>query len=306
MALAVRDATPADIEALANLVFASFRQVADEHHAYTFTGSSLERSRAIVSEAVAAGHVVALIAESSAGSAAEGFAALIALSGSAFMLDTVAVAVGSQSKGSGRIIVEAALQRAIAETGSNGHSADACEVRLMVDSYNMRALALYSRCGFVVTGTVAVMELPASHGVEQEEKPSYSVRAMTAEDMEECKALAWQVASLDSSGELAGHLSEGKVVLSESGQIVGYCSRVMMTGHLVCASKEAAMAVLGWVGRQPAVPGETRQLIVPLQQYPDLAQWMLGSGWRATKTLLQMSHGPCGHTDQNGVYFPMC
>lgn len=306
MSLTVREASPDDVEVLADLVFASFRQVADKHHAYTFTGSSRERSRAIVAEAVAAGHVVALIATNSEG-VAEGFAALLALSTSTFMLDTVAVAVGSQCKGSGRQIVEAAIAQAISQATSQGHEGDDCEVRLLVDSYNMPALALYSRCGFAVTGTVAVLELPAdTRKAGQEEESAFCVRSMSVADVEECTALARRLASLDAAGELAGHLAEAAVVLGSSGRVVGYCSRPMITGHLVCEDKAAAMALLGWMGRQAASPGEARQLVVPLQQYPDLAQWMLGSGWRAVKTLLQMSHGRCGQIDPTAVYFPMC
>lgn len=296
----IRDAVEGDISQCADVVFASFSQLAERHRAFSFTAQSRENSLAIVAESVLDPQSIALVAVDAQSNEVIGLVAC----GADFGIHIVAVAVGRQSQGLGRTLVEAALAR-----GGEGAARTA---HLTVDSYNSTALALYLRCGFQVRGALEVMELPA--GRTEPPDPELSrpdtellVRGARPEDIAACTALA-RASGLEPADELSAHLSEARVVCRGE-QLVGYCTRFSMDGHLLCAGVAEAQALLraaAATAAAAAAGAKRPMLCVPMETQPELARWMVEHGWRCVKTLLAMANGAVAPPAPGVALFPRC
>eukprot|EP00658_Telonema_sp_P-2_P060186 TRINITY_DN49173_c0_g1_i1.p1 TRINITY_DN49173_c0_g1~~TRINITY_DN49173_c0_g1_i1.p1 ORF type:complete len:255 (+),score=37.45 TRINITY_DN49173_c0_g1_i1:105-869(+) len=229
-----------------------------------------------------------------------------------FEVCPVAAAVGAPS-GIGRLLMETALDRAREITRAAGHGPEACLVELTVDVYNMPALGLYLKLGFVARGTLAVMRF---EGDQQDESTEIyvsetEVRAMTVQEIDGCADLARTMLGLDPTNALSEQFSNPgdapapTVVFDASTkEVLGYCSGLNMTGHLVASSDHAAQAL---VARGEAMSGQcgvVPMVCVPLEQQAKMSEWMVHRGWKLRKLLLSMSLGPYVDCPASAVYFP--
>lgn len=304
----------ADIDAAASVVYTSFRRIADANNAFSFTASSKGQSRNIVNSSWRNESGITLVAASASDDAELlGFIAVQRM-GTAWDLGPVAVSIDYQARGVGRALVTAIIDQ-VERSREQGSL-----IFLTVDTFNVGALALYCSCGFTVRAPVVVMEL--SRAVpppnEQRSADDQHVRLALPADLADCAALSWASAQVDLSQDVQKHLPHTRVLLSPSGELLGYCTRFDMSGHLIASTREAAQALLCAAESDDHLPSSSPaeelgdlgppRICVPVQQQPELTRWMLARGWRCVKSLLLMTRG--AYTlppDTSGaVFFPQC
>ena len=141
---------------------------------------------------------------------------------------------------------------------------------------------------------------------EHPHRVCYAVKANS--NLAVLQVLAQACAGFDivSGGELERVLRAGARVLrtGPGGSLLGYCTEFDMSGHLVAVNAVAAKELLRAAEQQSATPPP--RICVPVQEHPELVQWMLSRGWQLKKALLMMAHGPYTPPNEGAVFFPQC
>ena len=283
----VRHATAADVPAASSIVYTAFRTIADRHAAFNFTAQSLEHATSIIASCVARKDCVSLVATS--GDEILGFVASTPIGERLYDLGPIAVSVDKQASGIGRALVQAALKHSKGTT------------QLTVDTYNAQALALYCRCKFDVSGTLAVCERTRLTPKDPATYPGLVVRRAEASDLDACAQLAERCANTDMSSEITAHAGNAWVVTQDD-VVLGYCAALDMSGHSVFLGATAAEALLGAAG-----PDLERPMVcVNLAANREFARWMFENGWRVVKTLLLMSNRALAEPAPDAVVLPRC
>jgi predicted N-acetyltransferase YhbS len=136
MSIIVRDATPADQSATAEVIFNAFHHL-DERHDIPPYMSSMEEANIVASRLYGIPKIHGYVAEEDGQVIGVGF--LHDLGEAGMGISPLAVSPNSQSRGAGQSILERMIERA------RGAS-----IRLLQDSFNNATLAIYARYGFVV------------------------------------------------------------------------------------------------------------------------------------------------------------
>ena len=127
----------------------------------------------------------------------------------------------------------------------------------------------------------------------------------TPSDLDDCAALARASTSIDLSEDVRKHLEHARVLRTgPGGSLLGYCTEFDMSGHLVAVNVVAAKELLRAAEQQSATPPP--RICVPVQEHPELVQWMLSRGWQFKKALLMMAHGSYTPPSEGAVFFPQC
>ena len=186
----------------------------------------------------------------------------------------LAVDPASQEAGVGRLLMGAVVDRA---TSQNARG-----VRLVTAAGNPKSLVLYSKSGFAVRGTMAVVSgKPSAHLSKEHE-----VRPATRDDLAECDVLCDSVHGHDRSGELSDAIGAGTATVAiKGGRVTGYSSSIGSMGHCVGETNADLIALItsadGFSGRGPLVPADNTELLL----------WCLEHGMRVQHQVMLMSQG---------------
>jgi len=278
----LREATPDDAPAVAQIVFDAFGDIHDQH--------GFQRDFPAIEAAV--GMMEAWIPHPSVwGIVAEADGRIV---GSNFLderdpirgVGPITVDPTGQNSGVGRRLMEAVLER----------GRDAAGIRLLQDGFHMRSLSLYQSLGFDVKEPTGVISgKPRSGPVEGVE-----VRPLTGDDLEECGALCERVHGFPRIGDLRDSLHAGAAFAAvRDGQITAYASNVAFwqMNHGVAEGDDDMKALL--LGAA-AAGGAPVSFLVPLRS--PLFGWCLDEGLRLVKPMNLMALGE--YQEPRGSWFP--
>ena len=193
-----------------------------------------------------------------------------------------------QSKGAGRKLMEAVIERGRASKG----------IRLVQDSFNMASLSLYAGLGFDVKEPLVLIE-----GEIKGDVPSgIEVRPLKEEDIEGCAELCRKAYGFERTGELKNIPPPfSSFVAVRAGRVTAYAAapHFWVLNHAVAESEEDMRALLTGAGnlsdRQPI------SLLLPTRQ-TDLFRWCLRKGMRAVKPMTLMAMGE--YREPGACYLP--
>jgi predicted N-acetyltransferase YhbS len=278
----VREATPDDAPAIAQIVFDAFGDVHDQHR-FPRDFPALEAAVGMMQGWTAHPSIWGVVAE------VDG-----RIVGSNFLderdpirgVGPITVDPTGQNSGVGRKLMDVVLER----------GKDATGIRLLQDGFHMRSLSLYESLGFDVKEPTAVAAgVPRSGRVDAVE-----VRPLVADDLEECGALCERVHGFPRSGDLGDVLQAGGAFVAvRDGGITAYASNVgfWQMNHGVAESDDAMTALL--LGAAAAT-GAPLSFLVPLRA--PLFRWALGEGLRLVKPMNLMALGE--YQEPRGSWFP--
>ena len=278
----LREATPADVEACAQILFEAFGGIHD-HHRFPRDFPVLEAATGLMGNWIPHPSVWGVVAE------VDG-----RIVGSNFLderspirgVGPITVDPEGQNAGVGRRLMEAVLERGEGAPG----------IRLLQDGFHMRSLSLYASLGFDVKEPVVVVSgSPSSGPIDGVE-----VRALGEDDLDQCEALCKQVHGFERTNELRDAIQAFKpFVAVRDGRITAYASSMIFwpMNHGVAESQEDMQALL--VGAAAAV-NEPVAFLVPLRS--GLFRWCLGEGLRLVKPMNLMALGE--YQEPRGSWYP--
>lgn len=200
-----------------------------------------------------------------------------------------AVAPGEQSRGVGRLLTEAVIDRARGATG----------IRLCQDAHNAVSLSLYASLGFEVKEPLVIVGgTPAGPPPGELE-----VRPLAEAHVPACEALYRQVHGVTRTNELAdavrGPMHEPFGVFRE-GRLVAYASSTSMwpTAHAVA---ESARDLQGLLLGAHAATDKPLSFLLPVRQ-ASLLRWCLTQGLRVIKPINLMAMG--AYEEPRGAWYP--
>jgi predicted N-acetyltransferase YhbS len=280
--MTLRDATPADAEACAQIVFDAFGAIHD-HHRFERDFPVLEAAAQMMGAWIPHPSVWGVVAEKDG-----------RIVGSNFLderspirgVGPITVDPEGQNAGVGRRLMEAVIERGAGAPG----------IRLLQDAFHMRSLCLYESLGFDVKEPVAVTAgKPRSAPVDGVE-----VRPLAEADIEECGALCERVHGFPRTNELPDALhAMTPFVAVRDGRITAYSTSVSFwpMNHGVAETDDDMRALL--LGAAAAT-GEPLAFLVPLRS--PLFRWSLSEGLRLVKPMNVMAMGE--YQEPRGSWFP--
>jgi len=278
----LREPTPADTEACAQIVFDAFGGIHD-HHRFERDFPVLEAATQMMSAWIPHPSVWGVVAEKDG-----------RIVGSNFLderspirgVGPITVDPEGQNAGVGRRLMEAVIERGEGAPG----------IRLLQDAFHMRSLCLYESLGFDVKEPVAVTTgKPRSGPVDGVE-----VRPLAHADIEECGELCERVHGFPRTNELPDALhAMTPFVAVRDGRITAYSTSVSFwpMNHGVAETEDDMHALL--LGAAAAT-GEPLAFLVPLRS--PLFRWSLSEGLRLVKPMNVMAMGE--YHEPRGSWFP--
>lgn len=280
--MTLREPTPADTEACAQIVFDAFGGIHD-HHRFERDFPVLEAATQMMSAWIPHPSVWGVVAEKDG-----------RIVGSNFLderspirgVGPITVDPEGQNAGVGRRLMEAVIERGEGAPG----------IRLLQDAFHMRSLCLYESLGFDVKEPVAVTTgKPRSGPVDGVE-----VRPLAQADIEECGELCERVHGFPRTNELPDALhAMTPFVAVRDGRITAYSTSVSFwpMNHGVAETEDDMHALL--LGAAAAT-GEPLAFLVPLRS--PLFRWSLSEGLRLVKPMNVMAMGE--YHEPRGSWFP--
>ncbi|BDU73192.1 GNAT family N-acetyltransferase [Mesoterricola silvestris] len=200
-------------------------------------------------------------------------------------LGPITVDPGAQNAGTGRRLMEAALER---ERGRG-----AAGVRLVQAAFHNRTMALYASLGFEVREPLSCMQgRTRTRGL-----PGCEVRPARPEDLDACDALALRVHGHQRRGDLERMIHAGQARLVErEGRITGYASALAFSGH---ATAEETLDLKALLASADGFQGPG--ILVPTRN-ADLFRWCLAEGLRVVQPMTLMSVG--WYQEPAGAWLP--
>jgi predicted N-acetyltransferase YhbS len=280
--ITLREPTPADIAACAQIVFDAFGDIHD-HHRFERDFPVLEAATQMMSGWIPHPAIRGVVAERDG-----------RVIGSNFLderdpirgVGPITVDPTGQNAGVGRMLMETVLEWGQGAPG----------IRLLQDAFHMRSLCLYESLGFDVKEPVAVTTgKPRSAPVDDVE-----VRSLTEEDLDECGALCERVHGYPRTGDLRDAMHGfAPFVALRDGRIVAYASSVTFwpMNHGVAERDEDMTALL--LGAAAAVD-DPLAFLVPLRS--PLFRWSLSERLRLVKPMNLMALGK--YQEPRGSWYP--
>ena len=283
MEIELRPAAPADAPAASRIVYEAFKGIADRH-AFPPAFVTPEVAERVVTLLLGLPAMWSRVAVSDGRP-----------SGVIFLdegdpirgVAVVAVDPGAQRRGTGRRLMEAALERARGAPG----------VRLIQEAYNAQSMGLYASLGFTVREPLVRMTgLPRSGP-----PPGFGIREMTAGDLEACGRLQERVHGFTRTEDLRDALRYFAPFVCERGGRITACTYSVHAGILawgVGETEEDLRALLLGVAR---AAGEPFAFHLPTRQ-AGLFRFCLEEGLRIEKPLTLMALGD--YREPRGAFFP--
>jgi predicted N-acetyltransferase YhbS len=274
-----------DVDAAARIAFEAFAGIADRHR-FPRDFPTVEVARGLVAAFIEHPSIWGLVAERDGRVVGSNF---IDERGPVRGVGPITVDPGAQAGGVGRLLMEAALDRADSTAS----------VRLLQDSFNTSSLALYTSLGFeVVEQTVLVAGVPVGqHDTDVE------VRALVAADLDACEQLSIAVLGFERTAELLDALDAPgltPVVAVRDGHIVACATTFADFGaaHAVAESEDDLFAL---VAGAVTLHGPPASFLLPLHQHT-LVRRCLEAGLRFVKPMTYMATG--SYRRPHGAWIP--
>lgn len=299
-----------DLDACTRVIYDSFKENADRYKVYIDTVRDPSHTRGILDSSIKDSHSIVLLAKMRAQSSpckhsdeAFGVAVILCHNAPVFGLGPLGISPNVQSRGIGSQLMTEVLNvcHAHCEEGSKP------SVRLVVDSFNVDAMALYIKSGFQChTQLLAIQLRPSVFPVglsAQVSKGELLVETMKEEHVAACCDLS-KLAKIDRSKELPlkALCLDSKVVVDSTG-VVGYSTGLNFGGHSVAKSLFVMQCLV-------AAQEEDCVFICPADE-GELIQWILDTcRGRLVKTMCLMCWGgyetPSTSATCGGIYLPTC
>jgi GNAT superfamily N-acetyltransferase len=278
----LRGPKPEDAQRLGEICYGAFRALS-EGHGFPADFPSVEAAVGLMGMVTAVPFVYGVVAEDAGGS----------VLGSNFLWTMDAVA------GVGPITVDPASQNAsVGKAMMNDVLRHADEngflsVRLVQAAFHNRSLSLYTKLGFNTVEPLSLMQGPKIGA----EIAGYSVRPMTAEDLDGVEAVCRRVHGISRRNEAADAMQQGTAkVVEHDGRITGYATVLGFFGHSVGESNEDLQALIAEAD-QFAGNG----FLLPTRN-GDLMRWCFEHGLRIVEPLNLMSRGI--YQEPRGAFLP--
>jgi ribosomal protein S18 acetylase RimI-like enzyme len=283
VAVVLRPAVPADAAACGAVIHAAFEAI-DRRHGFAPVFDTPEAAASTAALFIRLAALHGIVAEDDG-----------AVTGVVFLdegdpiraIALVAVDPAAQSRGIGRRLMEAALERAGPAVG----------VRLVQEAFNGHAMALYASLGFAVKELLVSARGRPRHGPPA----GTAVRAVTAADLDECAALHRRVHGVARTADLADGLElfTARAVV-RAGRIVAvsylFHGRGIAWG--VAETDDDLHALV--LALAAEAPGPVR-FNLPVRD-TGLLRWALAEGFRLERPLTLMARG--WYQDPRGPWFP--
>eukprot|EP00746_Dinoflagellata_sp_MGD_P053109 gnl/MRDRNA2_/MRDRNA2_234303_c0_seq1.p1 gnl/MRDRNA2_/MRDRNA2_234303_c0~~gnl/MRDRNA2_/MRDRNA2_234303_c0_seq1.p1 ORF type:complete len:378 (-),score=70.79 gnl/MRDRNA2_/MRDRNA2_234303_c0_seq1:58-1035(-) len=314
--ICIRPLAAADVDKVAEVVYASFRAAADAAGCFNYTAQSPEFTRKLVASWLENKDIYGAVASHEEGGSPIGSSFLLQRGPTFFGYGPLNVAQSAQGHGVGRALLADALSKAGSES----------VVRLVMDSYNNKAFALYFSMDFAFVMPLIVLGWSnAKMNTKDDEcsrnakrqKSLKGVSNMCEGDIEACTALAARVCGHRGSRrqEIEQALRDGAqgcfVMKDNDGCIQAYTTALTMGGHTAACDAASAIAFLrdatALLNSQDST--SKPQILCPLMgtgPHKELLEWCLREGgWSVVKQMLLMEHGgdPVQES-KTGVFIP--
>lgn len=285
MDMIIRPAGHADADACGHICYEAFKAV-NERHGFPLPFPSMEAAAHRVGTFIRHPSFFGVVAESGDDGQIVGFS-FLSERDPIRAVGPVAIDPAVQSRGIGRRLMEAVLERA---RGARG-------VRLLQDAFNMQSLALYASLGFEARELVVTLTgVPTSPPL-----PGWEVRSLTEADLPACAALHERVHGYPRTNELREALSAGlPVVALRDGQVRAYMATptLWLANHGVSETEEHMQALI--LGAAPTV-GAPLSFLLPIRR-ATLFRWCLSQSFRAIRPMTLMTMGE--YQEPQGAYVP--
>jgi GNAT superfamily N-acetyltransferase len=281
-AVTLRPAAPDDAEACARIIFRAFRNISGAHgfpSDFATEKDALDLARAFIVDPSIFGIVAAQNGR---------------IVGSNFLWEAdsvravgpITVEPGAQSKGIGRRLMQAVIER----------SGDA-PIRLVKAAYNTQSISLYASLGLDVKEPLLQLT-----GTPRCATPAgLIVRPMELADIPACDALCEATHGIARRHELmqAAH-KFGPMVVERGGRITGYASApgFWLMNHGVAETETDLMTLLSGAA---AATGQPVSLLLPHRQ-AELFRRALEAGMRVIQPMTLMAMGR--YREPRGAWFP--
>jgi predicted N-acetyltransferase YhbS len=282
-ALQIREATPADTDAIARIMYEAFTRF-QESHGFASDFPNIEAATGLAASQIADPTTYAIVATSKG-----------RVVGSNFLTEgdpirgvgPISVDPDLQNAGVGRRLMQAVLER-----GTPVHG-----VRLLQDTFNTKSMALYASLGFRVREPVVVMTGRAS----DELRSGSFVRPMTPADLIASDNLARRVHGYARATELRSAYNTGTPVVLERGcKVVAYMTmpNFWLLNHGVAETQnDLRDLVLG----ASAASTEPISFLAPTRN-AEFFHWCLRQGFSVVKPMTLMTRGD--YNEPRGGWFP--
>ncbi|HJS51046.1 MAG TPA: GNAT family N-acetyltransferase [Pyrinomonadaceae bacterium] len=280
--ISLRTGRPDDAEALGRICYEAFVAIA-EAHSFPPDFPAPEVSTGLISMLLSRPDVYSVVAVNAQGKTV----------GSNFLWESdtvsgvgpVTVDVNVQNSSYGRALMEDVIRR----SDEQGHPS----IRLVQAAFHSRSLSLYTKLGFDTVEPLSNIQ-GAPLGIKIE---GYTVRKMTASDLEAVDAVAYRVHGHTRHNEVSGAIEQGTAyVVEHGGRITGYTTGVGFFGHSVGETNLDLQALIGAAENFPG-PG----FLLPTRN-SELLRWCLSRGLRIVQPLTLMSRGL--YQEPRGAFLP--
>jgi hypothetical protein len=197
----------------------------------------------------------------------------------------VTVQTGTQNRGVGRWLMEAAMDRA-STRGASG-------VRLVQAAFHNRSFSLYTSLGFDVREPLCCLQ----GKTRARSVAGCEVRRATPADENACNALSRRVHGFERGSELSQGIAQGTACLVErGGRVTGYTSHLGFFGYSTAETNVDLQALIA-SAESFAGPG----ILVPSRNSV-LLHWCLQNGLRVVQPMTLMSTGL--YNEPAGAWLP--
>ena len=281
MSVTIRSAVDADWVDAGRICYEAFATVADRHgfpHDFPTVAAASDPIRWMINHP----KIFSVVAESDGRVVGSNF---MDERGTISAIGPITVDPTSQDRGVGRMLMEAAFERA-GQTGTPG-------VRLVQIAYHNRSLSLYTKLGMDVKESFAAM-----YGEPIRQRiPGYDVRPATPDDEAACNALCLRVHGHTRAGEVREAIEAGTGrVVERLGRITGYTTKINYFFHSVAETNDDLKALI-CEAEDFGTPG----YLVALTN-GDLLRWSLARGLHIFFVVNLMALGI--YQEPRGAYLP--
>jgi predicted N-acetyltransferase YhbS len=277
----IRAASKADSQMCGRILYDAFKDLAERHN-FPPDFPSAEAATGLASMLIGAPGFFGVVAEEAGEIVGSNF---MDERSPIFGIGPISVTPGVQNRAIGRRLMDAALDRAVAQK--------AVGVRLVQAGYHNRSLCLYTKLGFVTREPLSLLQGPRLNATFA----GYDVRRAEERDVEACNELCREVHGFDRDRELRDAIrAHFASVVEHSDEITGYATSIGFLAHAVAKTNQDLKALIGAATEFPG-PG----FLLPTRNH-EVFGWCLNRGLKLVFQMTLMSIGL--YNEPAGAYLP--
>jgi predicted N-acetyltransferase YhbS len=281
----LREIEPADAAECARIVYEAFGGIHDQHR-FERDFPTIEAAEQLLSAFIGHPSIWGVVAEREGRVVGSNF---LDERGSIRGLGPITVDPRAQTRGLGRRLMQAALER----------SRGAAGIRLFQDAFNVASLSLYASLGFEVKEPAVVMRGRPRSGPAA----GIEVRPLEEADLEECEQLCLKVHGFERTNELRDAVQAPALspfVAVRDGRISAYATTLTFfpAAYGVAEGEDDMRALILGV---PNAEEQPASFLLPTRQ-AGLFRWCLAEGLRVVKPMTYMAIGE--YREPAGCWIP--